>query len=252
MTEVKKYIMMICAMLFITIYNQSYTFGYNDPHSAINPLEKITTTLHKNEMKPTSWSLYSREQWGMKSRKQVHTTIQELQMKTNHFTWSINQTDEKIEAIAKRTTDQHNIKEKLIFIAHPVSGKYQTYIIYEVTGDHVSEQHWNHLNTLYQSRIKQFFQHRVKSFTTVEAVTNEKVEEDLSINANHLATQFSAEIVESLKEETFVSLSAYTNEWKNEIPTKNGKMNIQIALRQQGMGGTTFVTIGTPIITTEY
>lgn len=58
--------------------------------------------------------------------------------------------------------------------------------------------------------------------------------------------------MESLNEQRFVSISGFTNDWDHSIKTKNGKMNIQISLRSAGMGERTTVTVGTPIITTEY
>ncbi|MCD8502193.1 MAG: YwmB family TATA-box binding protein [Bacillaceae bacterium] len=51
---------------------------------------------------------------------------------------------------------------------------------------------------------------------------------------------------------TFISLSAYTELWDTYIITNQKKMNLQVALRNTGMGGETTITIGTPIITVEY
>lgn len=76
---------------------------------------------------------------------------------------------------------------------------------------------------------------------------------DLYSQANELVRAFSGVSVEELKEETFVSLSAYTELWEQAIYTGHQhKMNLQVALRTEGLGSKTTVTIGTPIITSEY
>lgn len=53
-------------------------------------------------------------------------------------------------------------------------------------------------------------------------------------------------------EPNFVSVSAFTNEWKESIKTEKHQMNLQVSLRNAGMGEKLTVTVGTPIVTTEY
>lgn len=64
--------------------------------------------------------------------------------------------------------------------------------------------------------------------------------------------EFNATSVEDLIEPNFVSVSAFTNEWKESIKTKKHQMNLQVSLRNAGMGEKLTVTVGTPIVTTEY
>lgn len=79
-------------------------------------------------------------------------------------------------------------------------------------------------------------------------------DDSLFATGKRYTEQLGATIQEVLKEETFVSLSAYNNEWDTGIALVNGNnMNVQVALRQNpDLGQQTRVTLGTPIITTEY
>jgi hypothetical protein len=89
-------------------------------------------------------------------------------------------------------------------------------------------------------------------FSCANGQTGGKINEVLYNQSLKILKDFSADPIESLQEEAFVSVSAYTENWKNSIPEKNKEMNIQIALRNQGLGASTTVVIGTPIITSEY
>ena len=60
----------------------------------------------------------------------------------------------------------------------------------------------------------------------------------------------SAKPIESLEEIAFVSVSAYTEEWKDALAVNREKMNVQVALRNTD--NKTTVVVGTPIITSEY
>ncbi|WP_096185853.1 YwmB family TATA-box binding protein [Evansella halocellulosilytica] len=77
---------------------------------------------------------------------------------------------------------------------------------------------------------------------------------DVYETGQHIVEAFQADLVEELHEDSFVSLSAYTPLWGKSIETNGESMNLQVALRTQKtrLGGETTVTIGTPIITTEY
>ncbi|CQR46172.1 hypothetical protein BN1058_00422 [Paraliobacillus sp. PM-2] len=57
--------------------------------------------------------------------------------------------------------------------------------------------------------------------------------------------------VHQLDEQDFTVFSGYTSYWKRSIPSDHNKMNIQMAARQVP-GKKTIITIGTPILTTEY
>lgn len=59
--------------------------------------------------------------------------------------------------------------------------------------------------------------------------------------------------VESLVEDHFVALSSLSTKWKNKIKLdKNKEMNLQIGMRFNPKTYKLNVTVGTPIIISEY
>lgn len=74
-------------------------------------------------------------------------------------------------------------------------------------------------------------------------------------NMLNLSRQFmtllSAEEKEKLVEDKFVSLSAFSSQIDRQLPLANGeKMNVQMSMRS--LQGKTVMTMGSPIIITEY
>ncbi|UTW70831.1 YwmB family TATA-box binding protein [Anaerobacillus sp. HL2] len=116
------------------------------------------------------------------------------------------------------------------------------------------KKHWNTLSSLVSTRYQDLFKNNTKIFTCATGIGNDKLNFGLYEQAEIILDEFSAQQIELLKEETFISVSAYTNTWNNLLTTnEQTNMNLQIAIRaKERLGGKTTVTIGTPIITTEY
>ncbi|ECD6517421.1 hypothetical protein E2329_23465 [Salmonella enterica subsp. enterica] len=72
--------------------------------------------------------------------------------------------------------------------------------------------------------------------------------------ASELLVSFSGEELQSLNEDNFISLSAYTKRLETKLPLgDNQYMNLHIAYRLTNESADQVkVTIGTPIITSEY
>ena len=68
----------------------------------------------------------------------------------------------------------------------------------------------------------------------------------------HLLAVFKAKEVEALKEDAFISSSAYSTMFSESVEAGEKEMNVQLGIRNQGMGGKTTIVVGTPIITIEY
>jgi hypothetical protein len=76
--------------------------------------------------------------------------------------------------------------------------------------------------------------------------------EALPYYVSNLLDAFNAKEIEALKEESFISTSAYTPMFAERIETNKEAMNLQLAIRTEGLGGKTNIIVGTPIITIEY
>ena len=127
-----------------------------------------------------------------------------------------------------------------------------SYIVYDIKGDRWEQALTDSFYKSLNSTIDDIFLENPTIFTCIKGEYNDKMEGVLYNQVDYLLEEFNAVRIESVKEETFVLVSAYTENWKNDIPTLTEKMNIQIALRKSGLDKKTTVVVGTPIITSEY
>lgn len=145
-----------------------------------------------------------------------------------------------------------SLKEQIIYVAYPHKDQLKTYLIYVIKGENWVPELMNDYTPMIQRKIGTMFDRNPQIFSCANGQTGGKIDGVLYSLALKILKDFSADPIESLQEEAFVSVSAYTGNWKNSIPEKNKEMNIQIALRESRLGAATTVVIGTPIITSEY
>ncbi len=141
--------------------------------------------------------------------------------------------------------------ESIRIYAYPVNGEQVLTHTYELTGLSEKNRDISQLEEFINNRLEYFNLSNAQIITELTART--ETEQLLTTARRYLASLGAVE-VEGLAEETFVSISAYNDEWGDVITIKDeSQMNVQVALRQeQRLGLGTTVTIGTPIITTEY
>ena len=110
-----------------------------------------------------------------------------------------------------------------------------SYIVYDIKGDRWEQALTDSFYKSLNSTIDDIFLENPTIFTCIKGENNDKMEGVLYNQVDYLLEEFNAERIESAKEETFLLVSAYTENWKNDIPTLTEKMNIQIALRKSGL-----------------
>ncbi|MGE6719392.1 YwmB family TATA-box binding protein [Peribacillus frigoritolerans] len=83
-------------------------------------------------------------------------------------------------------------------------------------------------------------------------VAGKKVGQDIKQLESNILDSLSASYVEGLKEKNFISISGLSNKFDDNIQTNTGEVfNVQIGLRKSE-NKEIQITMGTPIITTEY
>ncbi|WP_226527965.1 YwmB family TATA-box binding protein [Metabacillus niabensis] len=210
-------------------------------------LATIAERMENENVEISKWSLYSKKFVENKS-------IQELKQMTKQYrqyTWTYKHEDNVFKAIGVYENKEKNITEKLQFLATLTNDLEQSYILYEVIGVGTN-RNWNDMDKYFTQRSFDIFQENPTIYACIEGMVGDKMEEVLNETMVELLTAFNAKPIEELTEQDFLSVSAKTSLWEDYIPTKEDKMNIQIALRSDGMGDKTTVVIGTPIITSEY
>ncbi|WP_458411688.1 YwmB family TATA-box binding protein [Schinkia sp. CFF1] len=225
---------------------------------AIQQLQEIIDVMNKHDIKVNEWTIYAREDnTVLMNQQKYQAKVEELKEQNPSLKWV--QTKEKGMYKTVGTTDDKALmnnktalKEQIIYVAYPHKDQLNTYLIYVSKGETWKPKMWLEQAATFQSKINTMFDKNPQIFSCANGQYGGKINGVLYSQALTILKDFSANPIESLEEEAFVSVSAYTENWKNSIPEKNKEMNIQIALRNSGLGAPTTVVIGTPIITSEY
>ncbi|QOY37222.1 YwmB family TATA-box binding protein [Anaerobacillus isosaccharinicus] len=246
-----------CIILFSLYFGLNWS-GEATDEKPFRELEKILEVMDKHEIELKDWTLYSREHlnsWNASG--EYENELHELMIKTNEFDWQPLFDDDlkgQKKAVASLNHQDFGVTEMLTYIIYPHNEQLHSYLIYDINGtEKLAADEWKSISPVFSSRLEDLFTNNTKIFTCASGIGSDKLNFGLITQADRLLAEFSAETIESLKEETFISISAYTNTWNNAIATNGQNMNLQVAIRAiEGLGGKTTVTIGTPIITTEY
>ncbi|QTN00852.1 hypothetical protein ERJ70_17115 [Sediminibacillus dalangtanensis] len=122
-------------------------------------------------------------------------------------------------------------------------------ISYSLTGERWNEQTRSYYFTRSKSVTKALFTTNVKKFACLTLVSNDKINKVYFFEK--FVEKLNVQALDRIQEKDFTVLSGYTPYWEQTIPGKDSLMNIQLAAREDASGNTT-MTIGTPIIITEY
>lgn len=239
-----------------------------EDHTAFTNKQKYDDMIKELQSQNTGFKWIQTKENGIyKTVGTVETNISTMNNVSSRFTAKSNSVSKsehafntettrknQFEASAENTADNKiaSIKEQIIYVAYPHKDQLKTYLIYVLKGETWTPQLWQKQSAKFEAKISTMFDKNPQIFSCATGQTGGNIKNSLYNQALSIVKDFSANPIESLQEEAFVSVSAYTENWKNSIPEKNKEMNIQIALRNQGLGSTTTVVIGTPIITSEY
>ncbi|WP_442596858.1 YwmB family TATA-box binding protein [Neobacillus sp. D3-1R] len=216
-----------------------------------NELLTIASVFEKEQVEVGEWAMHSREHLtSLKNKEEVEQLQTKIMKEYPNWDWSIHQDNEKWKAIA--THAAHNYKETIQIMATLTNEQIHTYIIYEVKGTKWNKQTKDFFDKKWKSRTSNIFRGNPTNFSCMKADISDKMESSLTKTVNNWLTAFDAKEIESLQESSFVSISASSPLFAGVIQTKDEKMNVQLAIRSNGLGSNTTLVVGTPIITIEY
>lgn len=210
-------------------------------------VEEIVEQFQQQNIDVAEWSIFAKFSFSQKSKK-----VKRIYTQFRQFNWSYLESGNFEKWTGTYYNSDKQITETLQIIKPHAKASPKIQVIYEATGKRWNGRAWMKLERYFNRHIFDKIPGNPTFFTCVKGYTDDKMKGVLFFEANNLLKRFHAKPVESLNEQRFVSISGFTNDWDHSIKTKNGKMNIQISLRSAGMGERTTVTVGTPIITTEY
>ncbi|WP_110112601.1 YwmB family TATA-box binding protein [Bacillus sp. CGMCC 1.16541] len=235
-------------ILALFIYHGNYV---SQAQSNDRTIVQLAQVLQQQEIDVDEWSLYAKEEvTSIQDEDDFYKKINELKRVFSGFNWELKREREVWKAVGLNVSG--SITEKITFAYTPTKKMKHAYILYHVTGIGWSNDKWRSYEEMFQARYDKLFLSNPIIFSCIKGELDDKMESVLSLEIDHLLKAFHATPVESITEESFVSVSAYTELWENAISTKEQQMNLQIALRETGLGGQTTLVVGTPIITSEY
>lgn len=231
-------------------------FG-NGTTEATNPQETsdlitLAQRLQGEEIEVDEWTIHAREKLtSVKQPKDLEEYVSTLKKQFPKWDWTESSNATHWEATAlspNRSTHQESIK----IVSTHTKQSTQAYVIYEINGKAWTEHTDEFLKTGLSSTFSNIFRKRPVIFSCIKAEIDDKMVSTLSATKNGLLTAFNAKEIESLTEDSFISVSASSPLFAESLKRNQESMNIQLALRTQGMGAKTTLVVGTPIITIEY
>ncbi|WP_078378638.1 YwmB family TATA-box binding protein [Sutcliffiella halmapala] len=223
------------------------------PNETSMEIVDIAQVFQDKKINIKEWKLYSRNNvYKIGDLVAFQKELNGLKKNMGHLNWTVEVEEDQWKAVGTNYNDFLKQEETLQLITTHTNTAPTSYLLYEVTGYGWEETLANEILENFHSNLTSISQGNNEIFSCMIGEFSDKIEDGLQNTTNILLNAFSAQVIEELNEDTFVSVTAYTEMWNNVLPAHHGKMNLQIGLRKQGLGDKTTVIVGTPIITVEY
>jgi len=211
-------------------------------------LNKIAQMVKGQNGSIDEWSLYTRESIEINSMNDWEKKVKFLQKQFPFMNWMVDRNN----GISTGIMEHKDYVETIKIMSTPKKSSSVSYLLYEIKGQNWSTSFAKRMDQILLHKLDILYKGKPTIFSCIKGEFNDKIENVLLTEKDHLLQGFKAKETESLKEKDFYSISAFSPQFSESIPTKNNKMNLQIGLRKNGLGARTTFVIGTPIITIEY
>ncbi|MBO8175996.1 MAG: YwmB family TATA-box binding protein [Bacillus sp. (in: Bacteria)] len=198
----------------------------------------------------SEWSIHSRREVDILSKHDFQEMAETVQHQFSEMAWEWEQSGDEWKLIGTFTNQQ--MKESVQLLSKKHDGRRYSYVTFQLIGTQWTDETKSFIEKTWNNCIKRLFGNDVTVFSYVKGTFSPSATHLLQEKAAHILQRLEAKETESLKEDRFVSISAYSKRFSQQVPSSNNDMNIQIGLRQEGMGVETTFVIGTPILTIEY
>jgi TATA-box binding len=215
--------------------------------NGLEELPAISEILQAENIMIHEWSLYAREKMDAALQDDK---AKELMEQFPDWEWSTSSDAKHKEYTAISASSE--FQETIQLVSNPENHQAPAYVIYEVKGPSWGTNADIFLKKEISERMSDIFRGNATIFSCIKGKFNDKIETALPDNVNRLLKAFNGKEIEALKEDKFISVSAYSPHFTTSIKKNNDRMNLQIAVRNDGLGDITTVVVGTPIITIEY
>ncbi|WP_226036313.1 YwmB family TATA-box binding protein [Aquibacillus saliphilus] len=212
--------------------------------SPLREIDDMVNLLDQDNLSLQTWEVITKEKMGRDRVLEIKRKIEKIYPKSKFKV-------EKTEQVTKFSIDLHkngDIHERFEVIV-PSNTNHDAEIIYMLSGSIWDEQ----VEIYYSKKMERFlnnvFTGKSTIFSCVSVQTNGIMSSDYLFE--RVSEKLNVQTLDYIEEENLAVLSGYTDHWDYFLSISDKPMNVQLAARV-GLGGKTIVTIGTPIITTEY
>ncbi|WP_026691569.1 YwmB family TATA-box binding protein [Alteribacter aurantiacus] len=225
--------------------------------SPLQTIQQMNDKMTDHAIRTSRWHIYARDNDPhTMTKRSLAEFVQQYQEQLSMFDWAkVEEESENEVWEGVRTDINQTVTEKVTLTTIRVAeDDYRTYLTYNASMLPVYHKDNQGFSMLFENVQSPEWLSHAEFFVRAEGVLPSSDTTDVEQWGLDITESFSANVVESLEEPSFVSISAYAPFLGSNLETKGEPMNLQIALRknEQGLGGETTVTIGTPIITAEY
>ncbi|MFV2050683.1 YwmB family TATA-box binding protein [Metabacillus litoralis] len=240
---IKQIGLIVSCLITIIFYSIHSVEGSNGEYK----LEEMIEIAEKNQISITSWQGYLKADLGTANsdeevKKIVENTKDEFPFINEWITHEPENHHVTVEAkINKQVSSQlHKIQ---IYVTES-NDRYQMFLTIQFKDNALDSKGLHSIVDNINVKID-------KEYYTISGYLEGKP--DLKETTTKLMNGYGADFIEGVQEKGFHSISGYTSKWEESIPAKNNKeVNVQMGLRYSPDQERTNVTIGTPIIITEY
>lgn len=215
--------------------------------NGLQDLSDMAKILQAENIMINEWSLYAREKMDASFQEE---TAEDLMEQFSDWEWSTSSHEKHKEFKAISTSSK--FREIIRIVSSSENLQAPAYVIYEVKGPRWGTDAESFMKNQFPERLSDIFRGNVTIFSCIKGEFNDNIEKAFPNNVNSLLHAFNGKEIEALKENKFISLTAYSPLFTTSINKNQDRMNLQIAVRNDGLGDKTAVVIGTPIITIEY
>lgn len=220
-------------------------FFSNNEIAQGNDLEDIKILADQNNIEISSWMALSRGKIGQANDvNDMKNQIEQFMSDHDSYNWKNVLEEENSHYVWQgQKENEHGITNSIKLKAYKSGGRYEIAITNEAKGANLTGDQIKWVSEIFKDS---------KTFYSITGVMSSKQNQLVDVAAK-IIEDAQAEAVEQLQEEKFVSVSAYSQTFESELMTaKQEKINLQVGLRANIENDKIDVTIGTPIITTEY
>lgn len=209
-------------------------------------IEKLAYAVQQQHGTIIEWSLHTRE---LAEQPSQEWTVARLKKKFPEWEWSFSAAagSETVTGIKRHG----HIEEKIKAVTADNRANLASYVSYEIKGTTWDKSMAKRTGNLLQSRTELIFKQKPVVFSCIKGIFNDENDFGRS-HVKEMMSSLQAKEKEALREEDFLSISAYSSLFSQSLSLPGEEMNLQIGLRKNDAGHGTYFTVGTPILTNEY